>query len=98
MIARDGAWNGQQIVPRQDRGDHRVQTKLPCTQSASLGYGYQYGLMFALIGIHGQAVFTDPGSKLIMVQTAARMKPIGDPGLAEAVALWYALVAQYGRR
>ena len=54
--------------------------------------------MFALIGIHGQAVFTDPGSKLIMVQTAARMKPIGDPGLAEAVALWYALVAQYGRR
>jgi len=44
------------------------------------------------------SVFIDPESKLIMVQTAVRMKPIGDPGSAEAVALWYALVAQYGGR
>ena len=33
-----------------------------------------------------------------MVQTAVRKLPIGDPKSAEAMALWYAVVAQLGHR
>jgi CubicO group peptidase (beta-lactamase class C family) len=66
-------------------------------------YGYQVWLaagerrMFALRGIHGQAILVDPASRLVMVQTAARARPSGDPAALEGVALWFALVAQFGR-
>lgn len=66
------------------------------------GYGYQTWLvparrrMFAALGIHGQAIFVDPFSKLVLVHTAARLKPSGDPAARELTALWYALVEQYG--
>jgi hypothetical protein len=53
--------------------------------------------MFFLLGIHGQG-FVDPESKLIMVQTAVRKLPVGNPKSPEAMALWYAVVAQYGHR
>jgi CubicO group peptidase (beta-lactamase class C family) len=109
MLANDGAWNGQQIVPRQWLLD---ATSLDATAGSYLrntiaqfwGYGYQVWLlpgerrMFLLLGISGQALFVDPESKLIMVQTAVRKLPIGDPKAPEAMALWYALVAQYGHR
>ena len=54
--------------------------------------------MFVLLGISGQDLFVDPESKLIMVQTAVRKLPVGDPKSPEAMALWYAVVAQYGHR
>lgn len=66
------------------------------------GYGYQTWLlparrrMFALRGIHGQAVFVDPASKLVLVHTAVRLKPSNDPSAQELTTLWYALVEQYG--
>jgi hypothetical protein len=53
--------------------------------------------MFALAGRHGQAVLVDPESKLVMVQTAVRVKTEDDPGPAEAMALWLSLVTQYDR-
>ena len=28
--------------------------------------------MFALIGVHGQAIYVDPASRLVMVHTAVR--------------------------
>ncbi len=106
MIAHDGVWNGQQIIPRQWMIEATTASKQSylAPQTHHWGYGYQIWIlpgerrMVALIGIHGQAVFVDPESKLIMVQTAVRMKPTGDPRSAETIALWYALVAQYGRR
>jgi hypothetical protein len=52
--------------------------------------------MFLLLGISGQDLFVDPQSKLIMVHTAVRKWPVGDPKSPEVVALWYAVVAQYG--
>ncbi|HST76192.1 MAG TPA: serine hydrolase, partial [Acetobacteraceae bacterium] len=103
MLAHDGAWNGQQIVPRQWLLD--MTTTVPADgylRIKTAGYGYQVWLMpgqrrmFALAGIYGQAVLVDPDSKLVMVQTAVRPKPI-DPGSNEGLALWYALMAQYGR-
>jgi CubicO group peptidase (beta-lactamase class C family) len=66
------------------------------------GYGYQTWLMparrrmFAALGIHGQAIFVDPASKLVLVHTAARVRPSGDPAARELNALWFALVEQYG--
>jgi CubicO group peptidase (beta-lactamase class C family) len=66
------------------------------------GYGYQTWLlparrrMFALRGIHGQAIFVDPASKLVLVHTAVRLKPSNDPTAQELTTLWYALVEQYG--
>ena len=67
------------------------------------GYGYQTWLlparerMFALRGIHGQAMFVDPASKLVLVHTAVRLKASNDPAAEELTTLWYALVAQYGK-
>jgi CubicO group peptidase (beta-lactamase class C family) len=107
MLANDGAWNGQQIVPRQWLLDATAVPRdsyLRNTIAQSWGYGYQVWIlpgerrMFFLLGIHGQGLFVDPESKLIMVQTAVRKLPIGNPKSPEALALWYAVVAQFGHR
>ena len=107
MLAHDGAWNGQQIVPKQWLLDATTVSPsdgyLRNTIAPSWGYGYQVWIlpgerrMFFLLGTNGQALFVDPESKLVMVQTAVR-KLFYDPKSAELVALWYALVAQYGHR
>jgi CubicO group peptidase (beta-lactamase class C family) len=66
------------------------------------GYGYQTWLiparsrMFALRGIHGQAIFVDPASKLVLVHTAVRLKASNDPAARELTTLWYALVKEHG--
>jgi CubicO group peptidase (beta-lactamase class C family) len=107
MLAHDGAWNGQQIVPRQWLLDATAVPRdsyLRNTIAQSWGYGYQVWIlpgerrMFLLLGISGQDLFVDPESKLIMVQTAVRKLPVGDPKSPEVVALWYAVVAQFGHR
>ena len=107
MLANDGIWNDQQIVPRQwllDATAVPQDSYLRNTIAQSWGYGYQVWLlpgerrMFLLLGIHGQGLFVDPESKLVMVQTAVRKLPIGDPKSPEAMALWYAVVAQFGHR
>jgi hypothetical protein len=46
---------------------------------------------FSLRGLRGQFVFVDPGSKLVLVQTAAR--EVGFPE-EELFALWAALRSQ----
>jgi CubicO group peptidase (beta-lactamase class C family) len=107
MLANDGAWNGQQIISRQwllDATTVPADSYLRNALTRSWGYGYQTWLlpgerrMFLLLGIHGQNIFVDPQSKLIMVHTAVRPRPFGDPKAAELVALWYAVVAQFGDR
>ncbi|WP_245473865.1 serine hydrolase domain-containing protein [Bradyrhizobium zhanjiangense] len=107
MLANDGAWNGQQIIPRQwllDATTVAPDSYLRNTIAQSWGYGYQVWIlpgerrMFLLLGIHGQGLFVDPESKLIMVQTAVRKLPVGNPKSPEAMALWYAVVAQFGHR
>ena len=102
MLAHDGAWNGRQVVPREwimDATTVAAPFLAPGTATAGMGYGYQVWLMrgqrrqFALLGIHGQAILVDPGLRLVLVHTAVRLKPSGDPGNAEMYALWRALVA-----
>lgn len=105
LLAQDGNWQGRQIIPRQwviEATTVAAPHLAPGTATRYFGYGYQTWLlpgerrMFSLRGIRGQVMFVDPASKLVMVQTAVRKQPTGDPMDAETIALWRALVAQHG--
>jgi CubicO group peptidase (beta-lactamase class C family) len=52
---------------------------------------------FALLGIRGQMILVDPASKLVMVHTAVRNNPSDPASNAETIALWLALVKQFGK-
>ncbi len=106
LLANDGAWNGVQVVPRQWVLDATTPAALgsflaPRTATPFYGYGYQVWLMpherriFAFLGIHGQVIFVDPQSKFVLVHTAARKRPSGDPMGNELIALWIALLRQH---
>ena len=107
LLAHDGIWEGHQLIPRQWILDATTvrpsDTYLaPGVATPFDGYGYQVWIqsgsrrIFVLRGIHGQFIFVDPGSKLIMVHTAVRQKP-RDPAYAETRALWDAVVQQLGK-
>jgi len=100
LLAHDGNWRGRQIIPAAWIEEAtRVHAGQP--QPATGAYGYQVWIlagerrMFALRGIRGQAIFVDPGSRLVMVHTAVR-REARDPGVREANALWRSLVQQLG--
>jgi len=75
----------------------------PGTATPYFGYGYQVWIFpgqqrrFALLGIRGQMILVDPASKLVMVHTAVRQTPTAPAANAETVALWLAVVAQFGK-
>jgi CubicO group peptidase (beta-lactamase class C family) len=106
LLAHDGAWAGQQLIPAawvQAATTAERPNLQPGQEAGFYGYGYQTWLVpgnrrsFALLGVHGQAIYIDPITKLVLVHTAVRPKPAGDPGGPELVALWRALVAQTGQ-
>jgi hypothetical protein len=47
---------------------------------------------FVLEGIHGQRIFVDPETHLVLVHTAVRLKPTHDIGESELIALWRAVL------
>jgi len=63
---------------------------------AGFGYGYQTWIfdgdrrMFALIGVHGQAIYVDPTSRLVMVHAGVSKQAV-EPN-KEALALWRGIV------
>ena len=79
LLANYGALDGRQIIPAE-------WVKAATTPSADYlkvgvatpnnGYGYQTWIThkseprFAALGVHGQAIFVDPVSKLVVVHTA----------------------------
>jgi CubicO group peptidase (beta-lactamase class C family) len=107
LLAHDGNWRGHQLIPAawiRDattvRGD---QPHLrPGLATGFFGYGYQTWIfpgerrMFALLGVHGQSIFVDPQSRLVMVNTAVRKQASGGPGPRESTALWAAVVRELG--
>ncbi len=104
MMAHDGIWNGKQIVPKQwllDMTTAQADFLRPGSMTKFYGYGYQTWLLpgprrqFALLSIHGQAIFVDPKAKLVLVHTAVRLKASRDPAAAELIALWSALVGKF---
>jgi CubicO group peptidase (beta-lactamase class C family) len=101
LLAHDGAWEAQQIIPAQwitDATTLRVSDAYlaPGKGEATFGYGYLVWLLpwgerqFALFGDYGHRICVDPASKLILVHTAV------DQG-TEIWSLWKALVAQFGK-
>jgi CubicO group peptidase (beta-lactamase class C family) len=100
LLAYDGFWRGRQIIPaawiKEATIVHPGQP-----QPANGGYGYQVWIlagerrMFALRGVRGQAIFVDPTSRLVMVQTAVHKQP-RDPAIRETNALWRNLVERLG--
>jgi CubicO group peptidase (beta-lactamase class C family) len=102
VLAHDGAWNGQQIIPRQWLLDATTIApgegfRRPGIATPYYGYGYQVWIFpgprhqFALLGIHGQKIFVDPAAQLVLVHTSAQVNPTA-PGPVELIALWNALV------
>ena len=57
-------------------------SRAPGVATKYYGYGYQVWLLpgadrrFVLLGIRGQMIFVDPATKLVMVHTAVRAKPV----------------------
>ncbi len=107
LLAHDGALDGKQIIPRQ----WLLDATAPVASGSFLavdkqqhpwGYGYQVWLMpgprrmFVLEGIEGQRIFVDPASHLVLMHTAVRLMPRGNPGDVELIALWRGLLGQYG--
>jgi len=101
LLAHDGAWNGQQIIPARwmiEATTVRPEDAylLPGKAMRDFGYGYLFWLLpgnrrqFALVGAFGQRIIVDPASKLVMVQTAL------DETDAGSWKLWRTLVAQLG--
>jgi len=105
MLANDGAWNGQQIVPRQWVVD--ATTVVPGSYLAAgertgpTGYGYQVWVSqgerrrFNLMGIRGQHMTVDAAAKLVMVHTAVRPNAGFGPANLEFSALIFGTIAQY---
>jgi CubicO group peptidase (beta-lactamase class C family) len=105
LLAHEGRWGDRQIIPAQWLHDATTVRPddwhlKPYAATRYFGYGYQTWIfpgerrMFALLGVHGQTIFVDPGSRLVMVHTAVRKQPSGS--IAETIALWQALVSQLG--
>lgn len=100
MLAHDGAWNGEQVVPREWLLDMTARRD----GEPGVGYGYQVWLwpgerrIFALLGLHGQAILVDARSRLVLVQAALVMGLPDNPAARERAALWKALVDQHGAK
>jgi CubicO group peptidase (beta-lactamase class C family) len=108
LLAHEGAVEGRQIIPRQWVLD-ATRPAAPGSFLAlgkgkhPGGYGYQVWLLpgepgrrgaFALEGIHGQRIFVDPQSGLVLVHTAVRTQAMGAPGETELLALWGSVLRQ----
>jgi CubicO group peptidase (beta-lactamase class C family) len=107
LLAHDGNWRGRQIIPAAwIRDATTVRADQPHLRPGGatpfFGYGYQTWIfpgerrMFAFLGVRGQAIYVDPASRLVMVHTAVRKRPV-DPGTREARALWEGIVRELSR-
>jgi len=106
LLASDGVWNGQQIIPKPwllDATTIRSNDSqlLPGIASEQFGYGYQVWILpgsrreFALMGADGQFILVDPESKLFLVQTAVCVGHM-DAQMAETMTLWRSVVKELG--
>jgi CubicO group peptidase (beta-lactamase class C family) len=88
LLANNGLRDGQSIIPTQyllDATDATRQPRAfqPRIATPYMGYGYQTWILpsrtrtFALQGIHGQTIYVQPDSKIVMVQTAVYNKASG---------------------
>ncbi len=116
MLANDGVAQGRQVVAREfllDMTDAARQPeefrpgRMAYHGSRYYGYGYQVWLLpgearrFALLGVHGQAIYVDPQRQLVMVHLAVGQDATGDASGAhlgaERDALWRGVLDSIGR-
>ncbi len=110
MLAQGGRVGERQVVPQGyllDATDSQRQPDAFKARRATpyFGYGYQFWLFpmreraFAFQGIHGQAVFVQPATGIVMVQTAVNQAASGlqdpEPG-RERDAFWRGVLRSLG--
>ena len=112
LMARDGKVADRQILPAEyllDATDIARQPPAfaPYKATPYFGYGYQFWLhplkerSFAFQGVHGQSVFVQPATGIVMVQTAVYAQASGhqDPEpYAERTAFWMGVLQSLGGR
>ena len=110
LLANDGKRNGEEIIPQnylKEATDISLQPSAfrPRNATNYYGYGYQTWLFpmkkrtFAFQGIHGQFIFVQPESKIVMVQTSVFDNPSGrfDPLPYKKInALWLGVLNSLG--
>ena len=112
LLADNGRVGEHQVVPRDylmDATDEYRQSHAlrPGRSIPYYGYGYQFWLLpfkertFLMRGVHGQHLFVQPASGLVMVVTSAWEHPGGggdDNARTETDALWRGVLASLGGR
>ena len=110
LLANDGRVGDRQVVTREyllDATDPARQPEAfrPRRATPYFGYGYQFWLFplqartFGMQGVHGQSVFVQPSSGIVMVQTAVYAGASGaqDPDAhAERAAFWMGILQSLG--
>jgi CubicO group peptidase (beta-lactamase class C family) len=98
MIAQDGMWQGQQIVPA-DWIDRATEASAPPGDSpADTGYGFQWwlpenaqeGEVFA-IGVYGQYIWIDRARNVVIAMNSANRDFTRDGVLADNIAMMRAI-------
>lgn len=112
LLARDGKLGDRQLLPLEylmDATDPARQPPAfrPLKATPFFGYGYQFWLFplkersFALQGIHGQSLFVQPATGIVMVQTAVYAGAGGaqeTDAYAERTAFWLGVLESLGGR
>ena len=112
LMANDGKAGGKQIISAEYLREATDIAKQPAAfapykATPYFGYGYQFWLhplkerSFAFQGVHGQSVFVQPATGIVMVQTAVYAQASGaqDPEpYAERSALWMGVLQSLGGR
>jgi len=112
LLSNDGRRGDQQIIPLEFLMDATDQSRVPRNfrpraATPFYGYGYQTWIFpmkertFALQGIHGQVIYIQPATKIVMVQTAVFDRAGGsqDPAAWRwNVDLWYGVLRSLGGR
>lgn len=110
LLAQDGQRDGVSIIDREfllDATDVQRQPSAfrPYRATPYLGYGYQVWLLplkertFVLQGIHGQHIFVQPASRIVMVQTSVNEAPSGRQDIVpyrRRDALWQGVLSSLG--
>ena len=110
LLANDGKVGSLQVLPREYLLDATDPARQPAAfrprkATPYFGYGYQFWLMplkertFAMQGIHGQTVYVQPSTGLVMVLTSVWEAASGrqDPlPYQERDALWRGVLKSLG--
>jgi CubicO group peptidase (beta-lactamase class C family) len=112
LMANDGKVGDRQIISAQYLHEATDIARQPAAfapykATPYFGYGYQFWLQplkersFAFQGVHGQVVFVQPATGIVMVQTAVYAQASGaqDPDpYVERSALWLGVLQSLGGR